>query len=183
MLRLRVRLLESKSLSCVQLFVTPWAVQSMKFSRQEYWSRQPSPSPRNLLSPGIKPRSPTLQADSLPAEPPGKPQITEGLWYPHSPEAVWTSCLWACPREMDVMSQMSGFVRMGQVVHCNSRLPTSRIQCKEMLFSCLYFKLIFIGLQLLYEVVLVPTAQQTELSVCIHPPFRDSLPIQVTTEH
>ena len=39
MLRLRVRLLESKSLSCVQLFVTPWAVQSMKFSRQEYWSR------------------------------------------------------------------------------------------------------------------------------------------------
>ena len=46
---------------------------SMGFSRQEYWSGLPFPSPGDLADPGIKLRSPTLQADSLPAEPPGKP--------------------------------------------------------------------------------------------------------------
>ena len=44
----------------------------MEFSRTEYWSRQPFPSPGDLPNPGIKPRSPALQADSLPAEPPGE---------------------------------------------------------------------------------------------------------------
>ena len=47
--------------------------QSMEFSRPEYWSGWHSPSPGDLPNPGIKPRSPTLQADSLPAEPQGKP--------------------------------------------------------------------------------------------------------------
>ena len=41
----------------------------MEFSRQEYWSGLPFPSPGDLSNPGIKPRSPTLQADSLLAEP------------------------------------------------------------------------------------------------------------------
>ena len=45
----------------------------MKFPRQEYWSGLPCPSPGDLPDPGIKPRSPTLQADSLPFESPGKP--------------------------------------------------------------------------------------------------------------
>ena len=54
--------------------VTPQTVahqapQSMKFSRQEYWSGLPFPSPGDLPGPGIKPRSPALQADSLPSEP------------------------------------------------------------------------------------------------------------------
>ena len=44
----------------------------MDFSRQEYWSGLPFPSPRDLPYPGIEPRSPTFQADSLPSEPPGK---------------------------------------------------------------------------------------------------------------
>ena len=66
-----------KLLCCVQLFATPWAVayqapQSMEFSRQEYWSGLPFPSPRDIPNPGIKPGSPTLQADALPSEPPGK---------------------------------------------------------------------------------------------------------------
>jgi len=43
------------------------------FSRQEYWSGLPFPPPGDLPDPGIKPRSPALQADSLPSEPPGKP--------------------------------------------------------------------------------------------------------------
>ena len=46
----------------------------MEFSRQEYWSGQLFPSPGDLLDPGIKPRSPALQADSLVSEPPGEPK-------------------------------------------------------------------------------------------------------------
>ena len=46
---------------------------SMGFSRQEYWSGLPFPSPGDLRDPGIKPRSPTLQADTLTSAPPGKP--------------------------------------------------------------------------------------------------------------
>ena len=69
------------ALSCFQLFVIPWTVAhqaplSMGFSRQEYWSGLPCPSPGYLPDPGIEPRSPALQADSLPTEPPGKPMNT-----------------------------------------------------------------------------------------------------------
>ena len=67
-----------KSLSQAQLFVTLWTVayqapQSMGFSRQEYWTGLPFPSPGDLPDPGIEPGSPTLQADTLPSAPPGKP--------------------------------------------------------------------------------------------------------------
>ena len=51
-------------------------IQSMEFSTTEYWSGYPFPSPGDLPNSGIEPRSPTLQADSLPAEPPGKPKNT-----------------------------------------------------------------------------------------------------------
>ena len=46
----------------------------MEFSKQEYWSGLPFLSPGDLPNPGLKPRSPALQADALPSEPPGKPQ-------------------------------------------------------------------------------------------------------------
>ena len=46
---------------------------SMRFSRQEYWSGLPFPSPGDLPNPEIKPGSPVLQADSLPSEPQGSP--------------------------------------------------------------------------------------------------------------
>ena len=64
------------SLSRVWLFVTPWTVAhqapvSMEFSRQEYWSGLPLPSPGDLPDTEIEPRSPTLQADSLLSKPPG----------------------------------------------------------------------------------------------------------------
>ena len=65
---------ESQSL-LVRLFATPWTIQSMEFSRPEYWSGWPFPSPWDLPDTGIKPRSPALQADSLPTELSGKPQI------------------------------------------------------------------------------------------------------------
>ena len=59
-----------KSLSRVRLFATPWTVAhqappSVGFSRQEYWSGLPFPSPGDLPNPGIEPRSPAFQADTL----------------------------------------------------------------------------------------------------------------------
>ena len=61
-------------LSRIQLFATPWIVAyqaplSMQFPRQEYRSGLSFPSPGDLPNPGSEPRSPTLQADSLPSEP------------------------------------------------------------------------------------------------------------------
>ena len=60
--------------------MTPWtedrqAPLSMGFSRQEYWSGLPFPSPGDLSDPGTEPVSPALQADTLRSEPPGKPHI------------------------------------------------------------------------------------------------------------
>ena len=71
---------EWKLLSCVWLFATPWTIQFMEFSRPEYWGGWPFPSPGCLPNSGIKPRSPTLQADSSPAEPPGKPYTLLSTW-------------------------------------------------------------------------------------------------------
>ena len=61
-----------------RLFATPWTVAYqappfMGFSRQECWSGLPFPSQGDLPDPGIDPRSPTLQADTFPSEPPEKP--------------------------------------------------------------------------------------------------------------
>ena len=80
--------------SCPTL-VIPWteahqAPLSMEFSRQECWSGLPFPSPGDLPNPGIEPRSPTLQVDSLPSEPPGSeywsPRILEWVANPFSKE-------------------------------------------------------------------------------------------------
>ena len=83
-----------KSLSCVRLFATPWtkvhqAPPSMGFSRQEYWSGLPFPSPGYLPDPGIEPRSLALQADSLPTELSGKPKLSSSQRYGFSSSHVW----------------------------------------------------------------------------------------------
>ena len=67
------RKVKMKVLSRVQLFATPWTVTcqappSMGFLRQDYWSGLPFSSPGDLPDVGIEPRSPALQADSLPSE-------------------------------------------------------------------------------------------------------------------
>ena len=54
-----------------------WAPLTLGFSRQEYWSGLSFPSPGDLPDPGIEPRSPALQADSLPTELQWKPQNLE----------------------------------------------------------------------------------------------------------
>ena len=77
---------KAKLLSRVRLFVTPWTVAhqdppSMGFSRQEYWSGLPFLSPGALPDPGIRPRSPALQADALTSEPPGKLKLNIHIHY------------------------------------------------------------------------------------------------------
>ena len=74
----------------------------MEFSREEYWSGYPFLSPGDLPNPGIKPRSPTSQVDSLPAEPQGKPKNTgvgslsllQGIFL--TQESIWglLHCRW-----------------------------------------------------------------------------------------
>ena len=83
-----------QTLSRVHLFATPWtaacqALLSMGFSRQEYQGGYPSPSPGE----SSQPRSPTLQADPLPSEPPGKPFI--------QPTAAAAKPLQSCPTLCD----------------------------------------------------------------------------------
>ena len=83
------------SLSHIQFFAIPWTTScqgplSMQFSRQEYLSGLPCPPPGNLPNPGIKPRSPELQADSLLIESPGKPVLLH--WF----SSVAQSCLTLC---------------------------------------------------------------------------------------
>ena len=79
--------LKVKLLSRVQLFATPWTVAyqaspSMGFSRQEYWHGLSFPSPGDLPDPEIEPGSPALQADALPSETAGKPQMCpEAMYY------------------------------------------------------------------------------------------------------
>ena len=80
--------------SCDQLSVTLWTVAhqgplSMGFSRQEYWSGLPCPPPGDFPNPGIKPRTSALQADSLLAEPPGKP-----IWYINFISSSWCMKKW-----------------------------------------------------------------------------------------
>ena len=70
----------SSTQSCPTLY-DPWTVACQALSmgfRQEYWTGQPFPSPGDLLDSGIKPRSLAVQADSLPSEPPEKPQMKQG---------------------------------------------------------------------------------------------------------
>jgi len=81
-----------KSLSHVWLFATSWTIAcqappSMGFSRQDYWSVLPFPSPGDLPVPEVEPRSPELQADSLPSEPPGN----HHLWSP----LLFDNCTWS----------------------------------------------------------------------------------------
>ena len=76
------------------LFATAWTVAhqaslSMGFSRQEYWSGLPFPSPGDLPDPGMESESPALQVDSLPSEPLGKPKNTGGVAYPFSRVSSW----------------------------------------------------------------------------------------------
>ena len=83
----------------------------MGFSRQEYWSGLPFPSPGDLPDPGIKPRSPASQVDALPFEPPGKP--SRGVWNSlHTPLAAQDFLCCSC-----WISSLLEQSRAGKVTH------------------------------------------------------------------
>ena len=87
----------SVSHSVVSLFATPWTVacqgpSSMEFPRQEFWSGFPFPSPGYLPDPGIEPGCPTLQADALSSEPPGKPPWRIRVPIPPSRDSLKGKC-------------------------------------------------------------------------------------------
>ena len=89
-----------ESLICVS-FVTPSTIAhqappSMEFSKQEYWSGLPFPSPGDLPDPGIEPGSPVLQADALPSEPPEKPLLYQSVQF----SSVAQSCPTLRPPEL-----------------------------------------------------------------------------------
>ena len=90
-----------KTLGRVWLSVTSWTIQSTEFSRPEYYSGYRIPSPGNLPNPGNKPRSPTLQVDSLPAESPGSPSMLKCVAYPFSRGPSW-------PRNWTRLSSIAG---------------------------------------------------------------------------
>ena len=98
----------SRSVVSVWLFATPWtaayqAPPSKGFSRQEYWSGLPLPSPGDLPNPGIEPRSPTLQADALTSEPPGKP------WKNFN---AWVKCGLYCEADCELMEPLHRKIKM-----------------------------------------------------------------------
>ena len=84
-------------LSVTPLTVTRQAPLSMEFSRQEHWSGLPFLSSEDLPDPGIESRSPALQPDSLPSEPPGKPTVHLVLPQkagPNSDSSCQSHCTW-----------------------------------------------------------------------------------------
>ena len=121
----------AESLSHVWFFVTLWTVAcqaplSMGFSRQEYWSGLPCLPPGDLPNPGITPRSPALQLDSLPTEPQGSPKkqafkILKHVvsWDPHfSLNVEIQGVLRPCPSQQDI--QLTRFL---------SHQPCSAFHC------------------------------------------------------
>ena len=80
--------------------MTPWTIQSIEFSKSDYWSEEPFPSPGDLPNLGIEPRSPTLQADSLPAELQGSPLLYH-LSHRGSNNSAWS------PTDLTVSSTWS----------------------------------------------------------------------------
>ena len=134
-----------KSFSHVQLFGTPWTVAcqaplSMGFSRQEYWSGLPFPSPWDLPDLGIKPRSPALQADSLPSELPGKPQtyhnikyIIISLFIAQCPSHPWgqKSVLFGSPTMFEFFISIRGPTNSREINECIKFLERkSRCMCE-----------------------------------------------------
>ena len=96
-------------------FATPWTIAhqaplSMAFPRQEYWSELPSPTPGDLLDPGIKLASPALVGGFFTTEPPGKPDSLVVQMVKSLP-AVWETWVqslgWEDPLEKEMATHSS----------------------------------------------------------------------------
>ena len=112
---------EWKSLSHVQLFVTPWtaacqAPLSKGFSRQESWSGLPFPSLGNLSTPGITLVSPALQVDSLLSETPGEPNKCYHFKKKKNPKGVFLGLFNLLPQQRYV-------IKAALICCCIEKLP------------------------------------------------------------
>ena len=85
-----------KLFSSVQLFATPWTIQFMKFSRPEYWSGLAFPFSRGSSQPRDRTQVSHIGADSLPAEPQGKPKGWEAPPYTITSFPLWISAGMQC---------------------------------------------------------------------------------------
>ena len=108
------------SCSVVSNSAVPWTIAcqtllSMKFSRREYWSGLPCPPPGDLPNPGIEHRSPTLQADSLPTEPPRKPAT---FWIVDKDGGLEVTCLSLFPHLQWTPFQTSPHITIWHIVLC-----------------------------------------------------------------
>ena len=138
----RVPLCVCESLSHVQLLVTPWNVARQaswptESSRQEYWSGLPFPLPGVLPDPGMETESPTVQADSLPSEPPGNPICSfSSQQSPHSFSLLilfWPFISWASENQM-AKWQLGGRYSMHEnngVKECGASIHTSPVKSRD----------------------------------------------------
>ena len=106
---------------------------SMGFSREQYWSGWPFPSPGDLPNPGVNPPSPILQADSLPSEPPGNPQRVLGLWSSGF-LAYWNSLISPEWTTLDFMIQNNERSVKWGTWHMASSLSSSEL-CKVLFWT------------------------------------------------
>ena len=146
---LYVKWSEVKLLSRVGLFAAPWTVAhqaplSMGFSRQEYWSGLPFPSPGDLPNPGIKPGSLTLQADALSSEPPAT--LRQGEEKTH-----W---MWLNKVQTFEITGVEGLKKVpvgGFVIHqWDEIICFSKLDTKILLYVCLAALGLSCGTQALY---------------------------------
>ena len=137
-----------------QLFVVAWTVACqaplfMELSRQEYWSGLPFPSPGDLPSPRTEPRSPALQADPLPSQPPGKPKNTGRVAYPFSSRYSWfrnwtsVSCIagrfftsWAARKAPNIQMKQKVVCQSGVYVNKCSKYVRRKVGRKEKKNRC-----------------------------------------------
>ena len=109
----------------VWFFATPWTIAcqaplTMEFSRQEYWSGVPFPSPGNHPNPGIEPWSPALQVDSLLSYLPGKPKTQPWIWVNMNPS---TCLLIVCVTLRNYLS----FLGLNYILYKLDIIPSSGV--------------------------------------------------------
>ena len=138
-------------LSHVRVFATPWIVVHQVlcpwgFSRQEYWNGLPLSPPEDLPTSGIKPRSPTLWADSFPSKPPGShtPSFSshqpQSLTVPHVHQAFYyilSFCL-ECPFTIIYLLPLHASQFWGLSSFLTPPWPSLRLRCWSFCLTCEY---------------------------------------------
>ena len=122
--------------------MNPWTVVRqaslpMEFSRQEYWRGLPFPSPGDLPNPGIEPRSPALQTDSLPSEPAGKPKSRKAPTFLKGNQYIGTD------HTGDTSWLLQLLIQVYEWISTVSRVFSSRYSSSSLRFSYVFLSLDF----------------------------------------